>query len=400
MTRADGDQNLSGLTVTTPLGFSASLRGIPYCPQSAIDRVANSLYSGLSEFASPACPAASQIGTAVAGAGAGNHPLYVPGKVYLAGPYKGAPLSLMVVIPAVSGPYDLGNVAVRAAIDVNPVTAQVTTISDPLPQILEGIPLRTRSIRVDLDRPGFALTPTNCELQSVNASIGGDQGAQASRSVPFQVANCASLPYGPKLSLKLRGGLNRRGHPAITATFTARPGEANTKTVQVTLPAGEILDNSHIGLSCTRPQFASKTCPSSSLLGTAEVSTPLLDQPLKGPVYLRASPTHKLPDLAMDLEGQFDIELIGRIDSAQNGGLRTTFESAPDAPVSSLVLSLAGGKRGLLQNVHTLCGGPTRYAVRMTGQNGADVASHPKLQAACGAGAQSKKHPASNRKVR
>jgi hypothetical protein len=101
----------------------------------------------------------------------------------------------------------------------------------------------------------------------------------------------------------------------------------------------------------------------------------------------------------MDLEGQFDIELVGRIDSAPNGGLRTTFEAAPDAPVSSLVLRLAGGRRGLLQNVQSLCGGPVRFAVKMTGQNGAAVAARPKLQAACGTRAVTKKHLAWNRKV-
>jgi hypothetical protein len=159
LSRDDGDQLLKGLNVTTPLGFSASLKGVPYCPQSAIDQLASSTYSGIAEQTAPACPAGSQIGTLKAGAGAGSRPLNVDGKVYLAGPYKGAPLSLLVVIPAVSGPYDLGTVAVRAAIHVDPVTARVTTVSDPLPEILEGIPLRTRSLRVNVDRKDFALNP-------------------------------------------------------------------------------------------------------------------------------------------------------------------------------------------------------------------------------------------------
>jgi hypothetical protein len=391
LTRNDGDQNLAGLNVSTPPGFSATLKGIPYCPESAIAQLANSNYSGLAEQALSACPSASQIGTALAGAGAGTHSLYTPGKVYLAGPYRHAPLSLEVVIPAVSGPYDLGNVAVRAAIDVNPITAQVTTVSDPLPQILGGIPLRTRSIRVSLDRPDFALNPTNCEPFSVDATTFGSEGAQATRSAPFQVANCAALPYGPNLSVQLSGGLNRLGHPAVKATFTAQAGEANTKSVQVTLPANELLDNSHIGVPCTRPAFAANHCPASSLLGTAKVTTPLLDQPLKGNVYLRANPAHTLPDLVMDLEGQFDIELAGRIDSTPNGGLRSTFATAPDAPVSSLVLNLAGGKKGLLQNSKSLCGKSKRFTARMTGQNGAVVNAQPKLDTSCGK-ARHKRH--------
>jgi hypothetical protein len=392
LTRSDGEQNMTGLTVKTPPGFAASLKGVTYCPEAALQALASPGYSGVAEQRAPACPASSQIGTATAGAGAGSHPLYVPGKVYLAGPYKGQPLSLVAVIPAVSGPYDLGVVAVRATIHVDPVTAQVTTVSDPLPQILEGVPLRTRSILVNLDRPDFALNPTNCEPLSVDETTLGDEGGQAIQSQGFQVANCSDLPYGPKLKLNLSGGLNRLGHPAIKATFTAQPGEANTKAVQVTLPANEILDNAHIGTPCTRPDFAANHCPASSLLGTAEVTTPLLDKPLKGNVYLRANPEHTLPDLVMDLEGQFDIELAGRIDSAPSGGLRTTFETAPDAPVSSLVLNLAGGKKGLLQNRNSLCGQSTRFTVRMTGQNGARVNSKPKLQAPCGSKTRHKRH--------
>ena len=293
LTRSDGEQNLTALDVTTPPGFAATLKGVPYCSDAALAKLAGSAYSGVAEQASPACSPASQIGTATAGAGAGTHPLYTPGKVYLAGPYKGAPISLVVVIPAVSGPYDLGNVAVRTALDIDPVTAQVTAVSDSLPQILGGIPLRVRSILIDLDRPDFAVNPTNCDPFSVQETTFGDEGAAAAQSVPFQVANCSDLPYGPKLKLKLTGGTKRLGHPAIKATFTARPGEANTRSVQVSLPPGELLDNAHIGNICTRPAFKANNCPADSMLGTAEVTTPLLDRPLKGNVYLRANPDRR-----------------------------------------------------------------------------------------------------------
>ena len=165
LTRPDGDQDLTGLTVTAPPGLSATLAGIPYCSDAALQAAAESSYSGLEEEANPSCPAASAIGTSVVGAGAGTHPVYLPGKVYLAGPYKGAPLSLAVITPAISGPYDLGNVVVRAALHVNPETAQITAISDPLPQILEGIPLRLRSILVELNRE--RLHPQPDQLRSL-----------------------------------------------------------------------------------------------------------------------------------------------------------------------------------------------------------------------------------------
>jgi hypothetical protein len=387
VSRDDGDQNLAGLDVTTPPGLLASLRGLTYCPESALATLASSSYSGLAELVAPACPATSHVGSVVAEAGAGTHPLTTPGQVYLAGPYKGAPLSLLVVVPAVSGPYDLGNAVTRVAIYVDPVTARVTAVSDPLPQIVEGIPLRTRSIVIRLDRTDaagnsrFTVNPTNCSPFAIGATIHGDQNAKATRSSRFQVANCADLPFGPKLGLRLTGGVKRRGHPAIHALLEAKPGEANLSRVQVTLPKGELLDNSHIGTVCTRVRFAARECPKASLLGNATVTTPLLDEPLRGSVYLRSS-SHDLPDVALDLRGQFDIETIGRIDSIK-GGLRTTFEAIPDAPVSKIEFNLAGGSKGLLVNSESLCGRAGAAKVTMTGQNGVAADSRARLKAAC-----------------
>ena len=196
--RNDGEQNLSALTITMPPGVSATLAGVPYCSDSALSEAQALGHSGLGEDSDPSCPAASQIGTAIAGAGAGTNPVYLAGKVYLAGPYKGAPLSLAVITPAVSGPYDLGNVVVRAALHVDPTTAQITGISDPLPQILQGIPLRLREIRINLSRQGFTLNPTNCAAFLITARVEGDEGAMASPGQHFQVANCRNLRFCAK----------------------------------------------------------------------------------------------------------------------------------------------------------------------------------------------------------
>jgi hypothetical protein len=394
--RDDGDQNLAGLDVTTPPGLLATLSGVTYCPESALATLASQSYSGLAEMASPACPASSRIGSAIAEAGAGTRPLSTRGQVYLSGPYKGAPVSLVVVVPAVSGPYDLGNVVTRAALYVDPATAQVHAVSDPLPQIIEGIPLRTRSILINLDRvdasgkPSFTLNPTNCEPFAIGATVHGDEGAAPTRSTHFQAANCANLPFGPKLSMRLTGGLGRLGHPAIHALLKARPGEANLRRVQVTLPSGELLDNAHIGAVCTRARFAAHDCPKSALLGKATATTPLLDAPLEGNIYLRSS-SHGLPDLALDLRGQFDVEAVARVDSF-DGGLRATFEAIPDAPVTEIEVNLLGGSKGLLRNSESLCGRAKRARVRMTGQNGAVAKGSVALQAACGNAAKRHRH--------
>jgi hypothetical protein len=299
----------------------------------------------------------------------------------------------VVVVPAVVGPYDLGTVAVRAALYVNPATAQVTAISDPLPLIIEGVPLRLRSAQLSLDRPAFTLNPTNCAGKSIAATVFGNEGAQAQVARHFQVANCAELPYGPKISLKFTGGVNRRGHPAIHGVVTARPGESNTQGVSVTLPSNELLDNSHLRTICTNVAFEREECPPGSLVGQAEATTPLLEQPLSGPVYLRSS-SHRLPDLVVDLKGQIGLELDGRVDSVK-GGLRTTFEAVPDAPCERFVRNLAGGKKGLVSNSESLCLTRHRTAkVTMTGQNGVRTRGKTRLRAACGSKRGARHHRA------
>jgi hypothetical protein len=219
----------------------------------------------------------------------------------------------------------------------------------------------------------------------------GSEGTAAAAGTPFQVANCASLPYGPSLSLRLTGGVKRRGHPAIHAVFRAGAGEANTKSVAVALPTGELLDNAHLGTACTRAQFAANECPAGSVLGEAEVTTPLLDQPLKGRAYLRSS-NHKLPDLVVDLNGQIHIVLVGRIDTVDGGALRTSFETLPDTPVSTFRLDLAGGSKGLIINSRSLCGQGRKAAVQMLGQNDAVVETKTKLNTSCGSKARHKRH--------
>ena len=297
----------------------------------------------------------------------------------------------MFVVPAVSGPYDLGNVVVRAAVFVNPKTAEITTRSNLIPMILDGIPLRIRSLLFDFDRPDFALNPTNCDSLDITSQVSGDQGATAEPSAHFQVANCADLGFGPKLSLKLNGSTKRRGHPALRAVLTAKPGEANLARTVVAMPASLLLDNGHIGTVCTKVQFAADACPADSVYGSASVTTPLLDQPLKGPVYLRSS-NRKLPDLVADLEGQVDLELAGRVDTTKADALRTTFDAVPDAPVTKFVLDMKGGKKGLLVNSSSLCKGRKRATVKLAGQNGINSSKKQKLKTACGSSTSRNKH--------
>lgn len=384
LTRADGTGEFAGLTTITPKGLAAKLAGVPYCPEAAIAQAISRSGpgQGVLERESPSCPPASQVGTTTAGAGAGPAPFYASGKAYLAGPYKGAPLSLVAIIPAVAGPFDLGAVSVRVALHLDPETAQVSAVADPLPTILSGIPLDVRDIRANLDRPGFTLAPTSCAPSSVLASVLGTSGASATATDRFQVGGCSRLGFKPKLSLKLKGGTRRGAHPALTATVTYPKGGAysNVARASVALPHSEFLEQAHIRTICTRVQFAANACPPGSIYGKARATSPLLDAPLEGPAYLRSS-SHPLPDLVIALHGQIDANLVGRVDS-HKGGIRTTFSNAPDAPVSKFTLEMQGGRKGLFVNSRNICGHPNRATAKFTAHSGKVLESRPPLRAA------------------
>jgi hypothetical protein len=396
--RADGDQELSSLEATLPKGLAAKFVGIPYCSDAAL--AAAAARSGSAEQASPSCPA-SRIGAVTVGAGPGTNPFYAKGSAYLAGPYKGAPMSVAVITPAVAGPFDLGTVVVRNALFINPETAQGHVVSDPFPKILDGVPLRLRSIDVNLDRPAFTLNPTNCSPLAVEATLTSTDGASARPSNRFQASACDKLAFKPGLSLAFKGATARTANPSVRATVTYPKGGsyANIAKTTVLLPPSEFIDNAHINNPCTRVQFNANACPPSSILGTATAYTPLLDQPLTGPVYFRSNGGERdLPDMVVDLNGQIHVTLVGFIDAVQKKGteesrVRTRFANVPDAPVSKFVLKLYGGKHGLIENSKNLCKGEIGKAtVQMLGQNGKANDFDTALKTDCPKKAKGKQH--------
>jgi len=374
LTREDGEQNPARIDVTLPKGLAATFKSIPRCDGA--------------NAASGNCSPASQIGKVLVAVGAGPFPLWAPqpGKsptaVYLGGPYKGGPFSVIAVVPAQAGPFDLGNQVVRSALYVDPRTAQGIVKSDPIPQIIEGIPIRYRTIQLDVDRPGFTLNPTGCDRRVVNAQITSTQGAIANLSAPFQLANCANLPFKPDLSLQLKGGTRRGNHPALKAIVKPRPGDANLSEVVVRLPRSAFLDQSHIRTICTRVQFAADQCPAGSVYGHVKAVTPLLDEVLEGPVYLRSS-SHNLPDLVFALKGEIlEIEAVGRIDSVK-GGIRASFEEIPDAPISEVLVEMLGGEKGLIVNSRNLCKAASKANAELLAQNGRKRTLKPVVEAKC-----------------
>jgi hypothetical protein len=406
--RSDSEQEITRFSIKLPPGITGKLAGIPYCPDAAITaaKARTGPHGGAEELASPSCPAASEIGRTLAGAGVGPSLAYAPGKVYLAGPYNGSNLSMVAITAGVVGPFDIGTVVVRQAFKIDPETAEVfidATGSDPIPHIIRGVPVHLRDIRAYVDRPDFVLNPSDCTRTSTATTVLGsglDFVSEADDnpitvSTPFQAADCAALPFEPKLSLQLKGGTKRGAHPAFKATLRMRGiGEAGIARAQVTLPRSEFVENAHFDTICTRVQFKAGAgngaeCPQGSIYGKAKAATPLLAEPLEGPVFLRSS-ENQLPDLVIALHNsQLDFNLVGKVDSVK-GRLRNTFEAAPDAPVSSFTLEMKGGSKGLFINSTDLCKGTHRAIADFTGQNGKTHKARPALKVKCKKGRKGK----------
>jgi hypothetical protein len=258
---------------------------------------------------------------------------------------------------------------VRSALRVDPSSARVFidgAASDPIPRFVEGIPVLLRDLEIYADRPELTLNPTSCDEKAATATLVAG-GLSAPLSQRYQAAGCERLGFRPRLSLHLRGGTDRGDNPALISTFKPRPGNANLRGLTIRLPHSAFLDQGHIRTICTRVRFAAEACPKGAIYGHAKAWTPLLEEPLAGPVYLRSS-SNALPDLVLDLKGTVDIEAVARIDSIK-GGIRATFTDLPDAPLSKAVVRMKGGAEGLVENSVNLCRGARKARVRLLAHN-------------------------------
>jgi DNA-binding beta-propeller fold protein YncE len=378
--REDGSQQIADFAVTPPPGLLGHLAGIPRCPDDAV--AAAALRTGTEERAMPSCPAGSRVGTIAAEAGAGSDPFRETGNMYVGGPYRGAPLSLVAIVPVLPGPFDFGTVVVRTPLRVNLETGQVNVQSDPIPTILEGVPLDIRTIEVKLDRPGFTVNPTSCEPSTTTAAVTAMSGATAQLSNPFRAGRCQKLGFAPKVQLRLLGHHRRHSHPALHAVLTMPQGGANIAQVTAAMPPTEFLDNNHIRAICAPQQFLEQQCPADSVYGYAKAWSPLLDEPLAGPIYMRSA-HHGLPELVADLNGEFHLALAGRIGAAGNGGIGADISGVPDVPVSRFEMTLFGQDRGLLQNSVDICSHPEHGLIKLKAQNGRLAVLHPRIRAQC-----------------
>jgi hypothetical protein len=391
MTRSDSEQEIVSYGAKLPPGLLAKIAGTDLCPEAQI--AAAQSRSASAEQQSPSCPASSKIGHILVGGGVGRVLAYAPGSLYLAGPYHGAPLSVVAVTAAKLGPFDLGVVVVRAVPRFDSKSARVSVDasgSDPIPHLLAGIPIHVREIRVYVDRPNFTLNPTSCDPFAFASILGGSGADPFSRADDtsatstdrFQLLNCSALGFKPSLKMAAKGKAKRGALPSLTATYRPRPGDANLRSATATLPHAFFLEQAHIASICSNAQFTANACPASSVYGHVRARTPLLAETLSGPVYLRSS-THRLPDLVAVLHGLVDVEVAGRIDATRTG-LRANFEALPDAPIEAFELRMKGGKKGLVVNSRDLCTGRARALVRFVAQNGKLEVVRPVVVPSCG----------------
>jgi hypothetical protein len=389
LTREDGEQELTRFSTVMPPGLTGNLSGIPFCPEAAIEAARRA--SGRQELGEPSCPAASQIGHTLVGAGVGTVLAQTPGRLYLAGPYHGAPLSLVSVTSATVGPFDLGTVVIRFGLRINPLTAQVevdATGSDPIPHIIQGIVVHVRDIRAYIDRPSFIKNPTSCEHMRIANTVTG-AGADPSNPAdqtpvsvasPFQAANCQNLAFKPTFQASTSGKTSRANGASLHVKLaypTAPQGtQANITRVKVDLPKQLPSRLTTLQKACTAQQFNTNPagCPAASFIGHAKAVTPILPVPLEGPAIFVSHGGEAFPSLEIVLQGYgITIDLVGSTFISKAGITSSTFKTVPDQPVTSFELTLPQGPFSALAANGNLCKSKLKMPTEFVGQNGAVI---------------------------
>ena len=374
--REDSDEQLGRVTMRTPPGLLGDIAKVPLC--------------GEPEAGRGTCPSASQIGETTVAAGPGPDPLYVTGgKVYLTGPYEGGSFGLSVVVSAVTGPFNLGTVVVRAAIEINPVTAALTVVSEPLPTILDGIPIQVKLVDVNINRPEFVFSPTSCEPTSINGTLSSTEGMSAQVSSRYQTADCAALAFKPTFAATTTAHNTRTEGASLTTTVTypntPQGTEANIAKVKVSLPAKLPARLTTLQKACPEATFAANpaNCPAASKIGVATTDTLVLPGSLSGPAYFVSHGGAQYPELVIELTGDnVTVDLHGETHLEKSGALTSTFNAIPDAPFSKFELTLPEGPYSVLTaNGANLCKfGSLTMPTELVAQDGAVIKQSTKVK--------------------
>jgi hypothetical protein len=378
LTRTDAEQEISGFSTELPAGLTGDLSGIPFCPEEAIEAARHK--TGAQEEAGPSCPAATQIGHTLVGTGVGAVLAYVPGKIYLAGPFHGAPFSIVSVTSAVVGPFDLGTVVLRFGLTIDPYTAKVSvdpSSSEPIPTIIDGIVTHVRDIRVYIDRAKFTLNPTSCDPLAIASTLTSDRGQARTVTSPFQASNCQALGFKPIFKVSTSGRTSRTRGASLHVKLSYPAGaQANIAKVKVDLPKQLPSRLTTLQKACTAAQFDTNPagCPAASIVGHAKAITPLIPVPLEGPAYFVSHGGEAFPDLVIVLQGYgVTIDLVGSTFINKAGITSSTFKTVPDQPVGSFELTLPQGKFSALAANGDLCKAKLKMPTEFAAQNGAVV---------------------------
>jgi hypothetical protein len=376
--RGDGQQRIERLSFKAPAGLSGRIAGVPLC--------------GEPQAAAGTCPVSSHIGHAVVAAGPGPYPLVVPqpgepeAPIYLTGPYEGAPFGLSIVTPVIAGPFNLGTIVTRARIDIDPHTAQITVTTDPLPQIVDGVPTDLRSVDAVIDRAGFMFNPTHCAPGSFSGTATSTQGTTVPIASPFDVVGCKGLGFAPKFSVSTSGRSSRANGASLTARLSypaaAQGSQSNITRVKVDLPKQLPSRLTTLQKACTSAQFETNPagCPAASKIGTATVNTPVLPVPLSGPAIFVSHGGEAFPSLTLVLQGDgVTVDIVGTTFISKAGITSSTFKTVPDVPFATFTLTLPQGKySALAANLPasakgSLCGQALKMPTELLAQNGAKI---------------------------
>ena len=386
--RGDGQQRVAGLQFKAPKGLSGMIAKIPLCPEPQADL--------------GTCSEASEIGHAVVGAGPGPYPLFIPqageppARIYLTGPYEGAPFGLSIAAPVIAGPFNLGMKVVRGTIAVDPHTAQITVTinsSGPysIPTILDGVPTDIRSIDAVIEKPGFMFNPTNCAPMSFTGTATSTEGATAPMETHFQVGSCQALKFKPDFKVTTSAKTSRQNGASLTAKIVYPTGElgenqatsqANIQKVKVELPKRLPSRLTTLQKACVAAVFDANpaNCSPASVVGHATAITPILPVPVTGPVYFVSHGDEAFPSLIAVLQGYgVTIDLVGTTFISKHGITSSTFKEVPDVPVSSFELTLPEGPYSALTANGNLCKGTLKMPTEFTGQNNATLDQTTKI---------------------
>ncbi len=391
ISRADGNQNMQSVQLHMPAGLEGILAGIKLCDETNAN--------------AGTCTPESQIGETTVSAGVGNDPITVKGgRVYITEKYAGAPFGLSIVNPVKAGPFDLEHdtanpnnqpacdcVVVRAKIEVDPTTANLTITTDPtgphaIPHLIDGIPVQIKKVNVLINRPNFTFNPTNCEPLALTGTITSDEGATSPVSIPFQATNCATLKFTPRFTVTTNGKTSKTRGASLTAklTYPALPqgSEANIAKVKVELPKALPSRLTTLQKACLAKTFETNpaNCPPQSIVGHATVHTPVLPVPLTGPVYFVSHGGEAFPSLTIILQGDnITIQLTGTTHISHQGITSTTFKTTPDTPFNSFELTLPQGPNSALAANANLCKAKLTMPTQLTAQNGAQITQNTKI---------------------